>query len=72
MREECLNVHWFENLTDARAMMQVWQQEYNEERPHRSLKNLTPLQYKAQWHTQSSQKLADPVDLNWGEDQFHG
>ena len=24
-------------------------------RPHRSLKNLTPLQYKAQWHTQRSE-----------------
>ena len=54
-REECLNVHWFEDLTDARAKMQVWKQEYNEERPHRSLKNLTPLQYKAQWHTQRSE-----------------
>ena len=33
LREECLNVHWFEDLTDARANMQVWKQEYNEERP---------------------------------------
>ena len=32
-REECLNVHWFESLTDARAKMQAWQQEYNEDRP---------------------------------------
>ena len=59
-REECLNVYWFEDLTDARAKMQVWKQEDNEERPHRSLKNLTPLQYKAQWHTQR-QKIANPV-----------
>ena len=27
-REECLNVDWFEGLTDARAKMQVWKQEY--------------------------------------------
>ena len=32
-REECLNVHWFEDLTDARAKLQVWKQEYNEDRP---------------------------------------
>ena len=51
----CLDVHWFEDLTDARAKLQVWKQEYNEERPHRSLKNLTPLQYKAQWHQQRSE-----------------
>ena len=55
LREECLNVHWFEDLTDARAKLQVWKQEYNEERPHRSLKNLTPLQDKAQWHQQRSE-----------------
>ena len=55
LREEGLNVHWFEDVTDARAKLQVWKQEYNEERPHRSLKNLTPLQYKAQWHTQRSE-----------------
>ena len=24
LREECLNVHWFEDLTDARAKLQVW------------------------------------------------
>ena len=61
LREECLNVHWFEDLTDARAKLQVWKQEYNEERPHRSLKNLTPLQYKTQWHIQRSE-IANPVD----------
>ena len=33
LREECVNVHWFENLTDARAKLQVWKQEYNEDRP---------------------------------------
>ena len=49
LREECLNVHWFEDVTDVRANMQVWQKEYNEDRPHRSLKNLTPLPYKTQW-----------------------
>ena len=54
-QEECLNVHGFEDLTDARAKLQGWKQEYNEDRPHRSLKNLTPLQYKAQWHTQRSE-----------------
>ena len=54
-REECLNLHWFKDLTDARAKMQVWKQEYNEDRPHRSLKNLTPLQYKAQWYIQRSE-----------------
>ena len=33
LQEECLNVHWFEDLTDARAKLQVWKQESTEERP---------------------------------------
>ena len=54
LREESLNVHRFEDVTEARAKLPVWQQEYNEERPHRPLNNLTSLPYKAQWHTQRS------------------
>ena len=54
-REECVNVHGFEDLTDARAKLQVWKQDYNKDRPHRSLKNLKPLPYKTQWHTQRSE-----------------
>ena len=48
-------MHGFEDVTDARAKLQVWKQEDNEERPHRALKNLTPLQDKAQWHIQRSE-----------------
>ena len=54
LREECVNVHRFEDLTEARAKLPVWQQEYNEERPHRPLNNLTSLPYKVQWDTQRS------------------
>jgi len=58
LRDECLNVHWFRDLTDAKDKLQAWQKEYNESRPHRSLNNLTPLEYKAKW-AKSSQKIAD-------------
>ena len=37
LREECLNVHCFDDLIAARRNLQAWQQEYNESRPHRSL-----------------------------------
>ena len=49
LRDECLNVHWFDDLTDAKQKLQAWQKEYNESRPHRSLNNLSPLEYKAKW-----------------------
>ena len=29
LRDECLNVHWFDDLTDAQTKLQAWRQEYN-------------------------------------------
>jgi len=37
-RDECLNVHGFESLTEAKQLIEAWRQEYNESRPHRVLK----------------------------------
>ena len=34
LRDECFNVHWFADLTDAKEKLQAWQNEYNESRPH--------------------------------------
>ena len=47
-RDECLNEHWFTSLGHARAMIEAWRREYNEERPKRSLGGLTPAQYAKQ------------------------
>jgi putative transposase len=41
-REERLNAHWFESIDDAREKIDAWRRDYNEHRPHRSLKGLTP------------------------------
>lgn len=48
MRDECLNVSWFENLWDARRKIAAWQKEFNEERPHSSLGYQTPAAYARQ------------------------
>lgn len=50
LRDECLNIHWFSTLGDARAKLESWRQEYNESRPHRALNNQTPIEYAAQWN----------------------
>jgi putative transposase len=47
LREECLNVSWFQNLFDARRKIGEWRKEYNEVRPHSSLGYLTPNEYAA-------------------------
>ncbi len=44
-RDECLNLHWFLSLEDARAKFKAWRKEYNSFRPHSSLNGLTHDQY---------------------------
>jgi transposase InsO family protein len=44
-REECLNEHWFTSLAHARAVIEDWRREYNEERPKKGLGGLTPAAY---------------------------
>jgi putative transposase len=41
-RDECLNEHWFQSLAHARTVIQVWRQDYNEQRPHSMLGYQTP------------------------------
>jgi len=50
LRDECLNVNWFENLWDARRKIAAWRVEYNEERPHSSLGYQTPAAFARQLH----------------------
>src|ERR1700681_3940849 len=51
LRDECLNKHWFTSLVHARALIETWRCEYNEERPKKSLGRLTPAQYAKQLAT---------------------
>lgn len=44
-RDECLNLHWFLSLEDARQKIDDWRTEYNSYRPHSSIDGLTPEQY---------------------------
>ena len=48
LRDECLNEHWFVSLPHAKAVIEAWRREYNEERPKRSLGGLTPAAYAIQ------------------------
>jgi putative transposase len=53
LRDECLNEHWFISVAHARAVIETWRREYNEERPKRSLGGLTPTQYANQLATKA-------------------
>jgi putative transposase len=47
LRDECLNVHQFVSLEDARQKIEAWRLDYNQHRPHGSLGHLTPCEFVA-------------------------
>ena len=44
-RDECLNVHWFMSIEDARDKIDRWREDYNEYRPHSGLTYQTPAEF---------------------------
>ncbi len=44
-RDECLNETLFTTLAEARSQITAWKDDYNRNRPHSSLGNLTPSEY---------------------------
>lgn len=45
LRDECLNIHWFLSLEDAQEKPDNWRREYNHERTHSSLNDMTPAEF---------------------------
>lgn len=45
LRDECLNVHQFVSLEDARHKIEAWRLDYNHHRPHSALGHLTPSEF---------------------------
>jgi putative transposase len=57
-RDECLNEHWFTGPGDARRTIESWRVDCNEERPHSSLGDSTPLAgFTRQWHARTGVPL---------------
>ena len=49
-RLECLNQHWFVTMQEAKIIIEAWRVEYNQERPHGTLGDLTPVEFLHQAH----------------------
>jgi hypothetical protein len=48
LRAECLDVHWFGTLVEAKQIIESWRYEYSESRPHRALGERTPSEFACQ------------------------
>jgi putative transposase len=47
LRDECLNETLFSSLSEARAVLAEWREDYNRVRPHSALSNRTPEEFRA-------------------------
>ena len=45
LRQECLNQSWFLSLEDAQEKIETWWIEYNHDRPHSAIGDLTPIEF---------------------------
>ncbi len=48
LRDERLNVHWFETLAEAKREIEAWRREDNEVRPHMAPGDIPPAEYALQ------------------------
>jgi putative transposase len=44
-RDECLNQNWFTCLADAKYKIETWRWDYNNQRPHSALNQMTPIEF---------------------------
>jgi putative transposase len=61
-RDECLNDHWFITMEQARRIIEDWRIEYNTERPHSSLGNLTPEEFAERCLARKEKSLSLTAD----------
>lgn len=61
-RDECLNEHWFTTMAHARQVIEAWRIEYNTERTHSSLADLTPEEYAMKLSKQSQATVSLTAD----------
>ena len=57
-RDECLSMEWFRNRIDAKIVIEQFRRQYNEVRPHSSLGQLTPVEFKQQLSVTTNPEMA--------------
>jgi putative transposase len=45
LRDEFLNVNWFQSINEAKELCEAWRRDYNESRPHMAHNGKTPAEF---------------------------
>jgi putative transposase len=67
-RDECLNEHWFVTMAQARRIIEAWRIEYNTERTHSSLGDLTPQEFAEECLARRKDGVSSTADSKSGRD----
>jgi putative transposase len=57
-RDECLSMEWFRNRIDAKIVIEQYRRHFNEVRPHSSLGQMTPAEFKQQLESTTNPEQA--------------
>jgi len=57
LRDECLNVDTFLDLSEVKEKVEHWRQDYNQVRPHSSLDDRSPEEFARKWKESSAASL---------------
>src|SRR5205823_5306375 len=57
LRDECLNVETFLDLSDVKEKLARWREDYNQVRPHSSLDDRSPEEFARKWKELSAASL---------------
>ncbi|MDH4910066.1 IS3 family transposase [Xanthomonas euvesicatoria] len=60
-RDECLNMHWFLSLDDAREKIENWRVDYNHFRTHSSIGDVPPAEFAAQFASPPKAEFSSSV-----------
>ena len=61
-RDECLNEHWFTTIAHARQVIEAWRNEYNLERTHSSLGDITPEEFARKIAAEQKRGVSSTAD----------
>jgi putative transposase len=67
-RDECLNEHRFVTMAQARRIIEAWRVEYNTERTHSSLGDLTPEEFAEECLAREKDGVSPTADSKSGRD----
>ena len=59
LRDECLNEHIFVNLHNAQQIIESWRQDYNTNRPHSSLNDMTPEEFSTEFFRKQQTEITN-------------